>query len=435
VTDQFDAKAFIPSWAVAIALALTSATQVRLWGLPIGAGEILLSMWLASVFMIIVSLRMEVLATLDHGLSRFWMASFVGLAVGFANGLYQNIAPPSGTRIYDTLAYLFSAGISIALVLQYGRHRHGTLALQLGLALAIPLSAFWLIGINRDNLVLFDLWDGHRFLGWTNNPNQAGLVLVLVPFLVFHYIEERGRDLSWLAIVGLSALVGLAMLAGWATASRALRLTLIVTMSMLVVGLLFVWRRHERRLASAFTVAVLLSCTTFLAGNWLMDVSSRPVNPESSSVKGLSVEAFQASVLNRGYPGAPVYEMKSVRGPLIMHGMTAIGDSRLLGFGPGQFSGLERPYLGSEVHNIFVDWFVSTGLLGFAALVLLLAHIAIRLWKRRCHAMLLGVMALTMFGQFHFILRHPIAWGCLAIAWIAGRPAGNGSPAEAGADP
>ena len=90
-------------------------------------------------------------------------------------------------------------------------------------------------------------------------------------------------------------------------------------------------------------------------------------------------------------------------------------ESPLVGLGPGPFSGWDGPFEGREAHNSFIDWGMSTGAIGLALYLGLLA------WTARCAlrsgetmpvAMLVSVVLCSVFG---YMLRQPDFWMVLVL--------------------
>jgi O-antigen ligase len=99
-----------------------------------------------------------------------------------------------------------------------------------------------------------------------------------------------------------------------------------------------------------------------------------------------------------------------VRLDLWVHGVEAWAHSPLVGLGPGAFSGIDRPFQGSEAHNTIIDWGASTGLLGVAAWLALAGATAFATIRARSLPLAGACIAFFVFAQFHYVMRHPILW-------------------------
>jgi O-antigen ligase len=103
-------------------------------------------------------------------------------------------------------------------------------------------------------------------------------------------------------------------------------------------------------------------------------------------------------------------------------------ESRLLGLGPGPHlvrpAELREPRLGwlpdFEAHNTFVDIFLQGGLLALACLLWLLLTAVRTSLNSNLSCLPALVISMAAFAMTHFVIRHPIVWFVVALAFAAG---------------
>ena len=109
----------------------------------------------------------------------------------------------------------------------------------------------------------------------------------------------------------------------------------------------------------------------------------------------------------------------SVRVGLWSNAIHALMVSPVYGLGPGAFAGIHAPFDGMEAHNTMLDWGVQTGIIGILLLLSVVALAAKRLWKKGRMDLLAGLISLSIFAQFHYVLRQPVVWALLLWFLIA----------------
>lgn len=427
-------------WLFCTALPLTTATQLRLPGLGLGPGEVLLAVGLLLVgWNCLRSPWTPTTSKSQMAMGLYWLVASLSLFLGLIAGLITDHSP-GASALHDLLAYLLAMCVSLAVVfLPRAGQQAGRLVLGMAWATSLPAAVMWVYALFREWLGPLDLWYGLRYTGWAANPNQLALLLLPAPFLLFHLVESSEGGKDGRAVPVLVLLASLAMAAGWSTDSGALRLAWTVCLPLILLASMWRIRRGQERARQgvyAFLLAVVMAGLLGRAAG-LMPIRA---------VQGQQIRAALQADLDRsgaalpgGLPGlrrdeaenlawsltevrAYYYEGDdlSVRTSLLLHGLMALERSPLFGLGPGSFSGLEGPFQGSEAHNTLVDWGTNTGILGMAALSVLVLWIGHRLWRTGRYSLLAGLVALILFSQFHHVLRHPLVWAYLALAaWIA----------------
>jgi O-antigen ligase len=235
----------------------------------------------------------------------------------------------------------------------------------------------------------FEAWVG-RYQGWAINANAVALVMAPVPFVIFFRL---GRTRGWLARAGWVLLLLATILVGVATLSDGL------------------------------TVAWTLGMGTLLVLSWL-NLVSRPRLPlGKAALAYVAVPLLTVlAVLLAGYQAwhflqesaEDIYNKQEGQGSfrlrLWQFALVAISRSPLVGLGPGAHSGHLGPFSDGEAHNTFLDWGASTGLLGVALYVALLAWVLTQAYRARTPTLLCAAISIAAFSMFHYVLRHPVFW-------------------------
>ena len=178
---------------LAFGIVLTTASQLRLPGVPLGVGEICLVLWLGLILLrqLTGGRVFNERALLLVGL--FWALFAFAMSVGTCVALLSNELDLD-TMLHDAIAYLLVAAItcSIAATMEADRALRQTLWLLLAfwnVALVLQISAGWgLIGLPS-----VDPWYWDRFRGWSENPNQLALnCAILTPLSLHLALSSKG---------------------------------------------------------------------------------------------------------------------------------------------------------------------------------------------------------------------------------------------------
>ena len=406
------------AWWVALAVVLTGATQLRSPGLPIGPGEALLAAWI--LFVLILLLGGRVLAgPVFRSLCLYWLAAAVLLGLGAVMAVAMGRADTAGyTRMHDAVAYALLAAFSCSLALRWredNEEYHLTIMRVTFLACTVCLTILLGIAMVVPGIGSLRFWyGGIRFSGWAVNPNQLAAFALVMPFFGWYLF---GKARGWRR-AGYGLAIACSVAVGLATKSDALRVAWLSSVGIVcLISWYFRPVLHRDR---------LLPYVSYLLVPALFIVSAVAYGPEFMA-------AFERAVTD-------MYgerDQGQVRFTVWRNGLRALAESPLVGWGPGAFSGLTRPFEGFEAHNNVIDWGASTGSLGAAL------HVALWCW---CAWRALSVGALSLFavvvvvaidGMFGYSLRQPVYWLTLTMVLLlterhqaARRPA-----AQARADP
>ena len=238
-----------------------------------------------------------------------------------------------------------------------------------------------------------ELWyESVRFRGWAENPNQMALAVVGMPFLGW-YLLKQTRGIARAAYVIAAAGSAAATVA---TASDGSRVAWIGAGFSVAA---YVWYRSARwgTGKSLFVALVLVPVLIGILG----------LGAGQDFFAALD-KRTQAMYYAEGDQGG-------TRVTIWLHGLQAIAQSPLVGFGPGSYSGFLGPFGNLEAHNSFIDWGMSTGGLGMIAYAALLVWAGTRLIKTRSIALLGVLLTLVLFSVFNYVLRQPIYWMMIVL--------------------
>jgi O-antigen ligase len=390
---QMTLRGFITAWA-ALAVVLTGATQLRLPGLPIGPGEVLLAGWILFVGFLLLR-GTVVLSPLFRSLLLYWLLAFALLGLGALMGSATGHQDRE-TASHDSLAFVLVAGASCFAALRWD---DGAEPFQLRLArhtfFICTAATFALLVVAHAAMAIGPVrfwYGGVRFAGWAKNPNQMALFALTMPFLGWFLMQQTQGPFRKTVYV---AAIGGAIALGLASMSDALRVAWVGTLGT-VGGILWLRSIVEGRGRFLFIPYILVPLTVTSFG----------------VVFGEDFVLKAQEVMQRIYEEG---EQGEKRFTLWLYGLQAIRQSPLVGFGPGAYSGMFGPFGGSEAHNSYIDWGMSTGVLGILLHVGLFAWCALRALRAGSLSLFAIVEALAIFSLFGYSLRQPIYWLMLVL--------------------
>lgn len=397
---------------LAFGIVLTTATQLRLPGVPLGVGEICLVLWLGLILLrqLTGGRVFNEGALLRIGL--FWACFAFGLSVGTCVALLRQELELD--PMHDTSAYLLVAALtcSITATMEADRALRQTLWLLLAfwnIALVLQISAGW----GLISLPSVDPWYWDRFRGWSENPNQLALnCAVLTPLSLHLALSSKGLG----RIAGLFSCL-LSVIVGRLTKSDTF---LIATTAITVLFLILRWRSWlsspEHRYSLRFAVAVLVVIAIVP-----LSLSLTPYAVATAT----NVESLAIS-LTKDHGGEATTATANLRLYLWGDALRSGLEAGSLGLGPGPH--LERPNILNkqalpqpfEAHSTLLDVFTQGGLLGVIAVCGLFAGTFLLMLRARLDALAALTAVLAIFSISHFVLRQPIVWFALALCLILG---------------
>jgi O-antigen ligase len=264
----------------------------------------------------------------------------------------------------------------------------------LGAAVTAALGVLaWVIHFPASDLFVYP--NGKRIQGLYLDPNAFGPYLVPAAVICLEDLM-RPRLLRWPAPLVLLTFTTL-LLGVVLTFSRAATANL--ALACLVVVFVYAMRTNRRK-ALVRGLAILAACTVCAAGA-LVQTGALSILQDRAQTQGYDSQRFS----NQGQA-------------------VDMGATRLLGYGPGAV----QTELSLNTHSTFVWSLFENGILGFAALLLLVLSTAVTAWRSalRDHAReglgaaaLLGCwLGLSFNGLVVDTYHYPILWLLAALVWV-----------------
>ncbi len=379
---------------VSLGLVLSTATQLRPEAVPVGPGEVVLVVWIAAHARDLVSGIQRPQEYTRRIVLQLIIPAVVILSAGLVNAMLHPMW--IGTSGRDIMAFLLNTAIVLLLLPNaLSGERSIRMLMMISFATIGMVLFIWIalkLGISLPRID--PMWEGTRFCGWAENPNQLGLALVWIPgFLLWVLLHEGlSRPMQVITTFLLVSAVWL----GYQTQSDALRMAW-------VVGIFFVC-----------TVGMLRSIRGLELAKWRI-----------LSMIGLAVVVvIMGTVVYWSLSGSPYDLLRDVyssgnqgriRLLLWKNGLGAFMKTPLFGAGPGAHSGFSGPFEGHESHNSYIAWISSTGILGLIVALVFVTRISIILKQLGNSWLFTEFVTLLVFALFHNVYRHPMVWGVLLL--------------------
>jgi O-Antigen ligase len=379
-----------------LAINLTTASQLRFTAsVPLGVGEVMIVVWMVCLRF----RRSRVLTPSSKSLKKvvllFWITSFVLFLAGSLMAMNASQISPGIQR--DAAAFLFASFFSVTLL--SSKNYLDKINQLVIFSCLFSILPFGLMILLPTLFPFIDPWyQSVRFQGWSTNPHQIEMLIGVVPFLSAHLLTRtslvREKILCWVLAVS-------AIPVGIATKSDGLIVSWVVSSFLLIVLYaddLVVKVLKKSFKSSKITVIKILSRTILAAS--LVYVSVLLSGPKISEI------------LNETYDGDG--SQGEGRLALWQSGIRLIGESPLFGFGPGAH--IQDVYEAAsefgvaEAHNSFIDWAVSSGILGLICYLSLLGWVALKTWGGGSKYLMAALTSLIVMTIFGFLLRHTVFW-------------------------
>jgi len=409
-----------------LGLLLSTASQLRPDGAPVGPGEICLAVW---VLLMLFREVGRLGPTLTPPLSRlliFWLVFAVAQCVGTMAAFAIGGRHDSSLFMHDVLAYPLLAAVSCLSVAGSRLHRVAWLLATLGAAwLALQVALGW----GLVDLGDFDTWEWERFRGLSDNANQLALFCAVLSLLSL-YLAEVARGLGE-RIAAVTCMV-VAIVVGRLTKSDAFLLVLIAGGPIFVALKLGRWlmsreRQMTLRSASAWIFVLALP----LVAAYVVPLGASAATELDDFIKGMT----------KGGGGRDTEEVTRLRIHIWNEAMRRGVESGMLGLGPGPHleippsivagrrdstndpKHVEHPEFGFvpnfEAHNTFLDLFIQGGLIAVLSLGWLVATALVGTHRSELDGLTTLLCGLAMFSIFHLIVRHPIFWFAISLCLVA----------------
>ncbi len=384
----------MPDVLLALGLLLSTATQLRPGGSPIGPGEICILLWLGAVFARRIG-RPITASAATYPVIAFGLVLILSESAGFMMGMAIEPFFDVPSIVHDVVAYTFliSATVIISIEMKDDRRRMRVAWLlsssgALALLLQLGDAKGWV------DVPGIDPWHFDRVRGWSEDPNQLGFVTAFLVLLAV-YLAARSKR-----IVEASAAIFCCAVA-------------------LVTGVLTKSDTFTVCIATATLVFLLITCR-----NWLLAPRGSPraavacIGLLAAPLVLAAALPFTSAFTSAGETYSEDLYYKDNQGDTrLMLWKEALEkglDSKLVGMGPGPHlvkKAFKRPPPDKfESHNTPLELFTQGGLIAS------LAFIAFAGWAvfQTCRAGINSLAALScgllVFSLFHFVLRHPIFW-------------------------
>ena len=414
---------------LAAGLLLSTASQMRLAGLPVGPGEICLVVWLMLALGLEVRRLGPPVTPALLQLSGFWALFAIAQSIGTLTGFAMGDRHDADLFVHDAIAYPFLAAVSCLSVVGPGAcarlHRVAWLLAAFGIAfLASQLAAGWgLIDVLADRA-----WFWDRFRGWSENPNQLAFLCAVLGLVSLHLAERAPR--SGERFAAIACIIGF-IYVGQLTKSDTFSLVVAAAAVIFITLKLRTWltlRGPGLPLRSALAWIVIL-------GLPMIAIAASPL---------AYVLADQAGVLASGMSkdnGVGTEQEALLR----IHSWREAVDrglqSGMLGLGPGPHleippvlvaarasedkpQNLSHPSLNGmpnfEAHNTLLDLFTQGGLLAVLTFAGFAAISAWATYRAKLDGLTTLLCGLAIFGVLHLIVRHPVFWFAVALCVAAG---------------
>jgi O-antigen ligase len=373
----------------ALALVLTTATQLRWGGLPIGPGELMLVVWLIATGLQIIKQRRITLSLPLKLFIAFWSVVLILLFAGWLVGLFQGVFDVrAGT--HNLLAYLFVCLITLTAITYWNSEQAITIGKLVLFFVVLALIPLWIYGQFFNEIGSLNIWyGGSRFLGWAVDPNQTAILTVPLPFMALYYYRQSSKFKHKMLCIVL--LFG-SIILGIGTDSDSLKVAWVGA-----IVVYFILTLLARGQLTHLKVVIALAIILLICSIGLF-------------VFGAKIYASVEQMYYLGNQGP-------VRLALWANGIQATSNSPLVGFGPGAYSGVQEPFSGSECHNTFIDWMTNTGVAGFLILFFLLTFIFIKAITSSNNQEVVAVLTtLIIVSLFLYVIRHPVWW--FYLLWV-----------------
>jgi O-Antigen ligase len=401
---------------LAAGIVMSSASQIKVPGLPFGFGEILLLAWIG---LTVVEMMVTKRAAGSPALMRlafFWGALALLLSLGTVIG-YMTTQLFAEHVMHDAQAYLLVALVTCLAAADPDAPRSLRRCAWLVIAFAdltfIPqIAQGWgVIGNFGVNPWYFD-----RFSGWSSNPNQLALYCAAFGPLALHLAAtSSNKSGKW---IGLAS-IALIFYVGRLTKSDTYLYTSVLAVLIFAALKTRTWLSLPGGGASlARQMAVL-----FLIASVPLAAAAAPY----AYMNIQNAEAFAKS-LTKDKGGAATEETAALRVFLWTEAVQTGMQSASLGLGPGPHL-VRRPFgritfipAPFEAHNTALDLYTQGGLLSVVLLIWIVGSAGAFALRAKFDALVALIASMAVFSMPHLIIRHPLVWFVVTLCLVTGKP-------------
>jgi O-Antigen ligase len=400
---------------LAAGIVMSSASQIKVPGLPFGFGEILLFAWIGLTVSEMISTGRAAGSPALSRLAFFWTALALLLSLGAIIG-YMTTQLFAEHVIHDAEAYLLVALVTCLAAADPEAPRTLRRCAWLVIGFAdltfIPqIAQGWGIlggfGINP--------WYFDRFEGWSSNPNQLALYCAAFGPLALHLAATSSNKSG--KLIGIAS-IALIFYVGRLTKSDTYLYTSVLAVFIFATLKTRTWLSLPGASASlARQMAVL-----FLMASVPLALASAPFAYANFG----NAEAFAKS-LTKDKGGEATEETAALRVFLWTEAVETGMNSASMGLGPGPHlvrrpagrnTFIPAPF---EAHNTALDLYTQGGLLSVAMLIWIVASAAIFALRAKLDALVALIATLAVFSMPHLIIRHPLVWFVVTLCLVTGK--------------
>jgi O-antigen ligase len=425
---------------LAIGLLLSTASQLRLRGLPIGAGELLLLAWSVWTFADKLTRRSTVVTRALVTVSLFWAIFAAAESLGLLNTLVRGIPFDPDWLLHDAMAYPLVAAVACACAAEPpGRLRRIAWLFAAGGALSLALQCAAAAGVI--SIPSVQPWYWQRMRGWSANPNQLAFLCTAIALLAIHLAATAASTSR--SVAALLCLL-LALVVGRLSGSDTFTLTLLVAVALAsILRLRFSLLQPGPGQAMRMALGVVL-----LAGVPMLAAAFAPLVMSERS----ATAELQRGILKNG--GKDAGAEADMRLALWQQAIERGVDAGMLGLGPGPHLAIPRVLVAAraseagqpgniehprqngvpnfEAHNTLLDLFVQGGLIADLAILWLLGVALLAAYRARSASLVTLLCGITQFGLTNLIMRQPLFWFSIALC-LAQMPLAKNIRASEGA--
>jgi hypothetical protein len=411
---------------LALGLLFTTASQLRVSGVPVGPGELGLVIWIAAVAAKALTSGAPPLSRTVSALLLFWGIFALALSIGMITALATGEAFEPELVVHDLIAYILVAVVSCLCASAPARLRRIAWLLVTNGAVSLLLQL-----ANGGGLLQIpglDPWFWERFRGWSDNPNQLA-ILCLVLMLVAWYLADTAANLS--SRLAAMALMIPPLVVGRLSQSDTFMLAVAVALPVWVVAKLIVCANQDRFKGSLGATTARL----FLVAIPILLLCIAPVVlSRADFVKGF-VLGFAKNA------GAEAADETNLRMNLWGEALHRGIESGMLGLGPGphlqiplsivadhvnlsaEHAGVAHPIQNGtanyEAHNSVLDVFTQGGLLAVASFFWVLTRATKQVYRTRSAGLAAVIVGAVIFMMTGNIVRQPILWFAIVLCLVA----------------
>lgn len=391
---------------LALGVLFSTASQLRPQGAPFGPGELFLAIWILLALGHEVVRRGPPITAAFLRLLIFWLMFACALSLGLIMGLATEDFRDTVSTVHTMLAYALMVLLSglVAVTPQAGlRLRRVTWMLTAAGAATLTAQIGHAAGFF--SLPQISPWEWSRFRGWSENPNQMGLLASVLLLLSVHQAETAERPRERLAALACTMP---SFAAGLMTKSDSFMLVALIAGPMFI-GLKF-WRSlfvadRKLSLAAASACVIVLALPLMLA-------SAAPFAPIVMD----RAEKFVTSTMEQNNQAEHRFILWREAADLGLN-------SWMLGLGPGPHL-VEKLYKRPppakfEAHNTLFDLLTQGGIIAVLSYLWLISIAFLATYRSGLIALTALVFAIFAFSNFHLIIRHPIFWFSITLCLMA----------------